>query len=836
MASDRVLIVRIKGVGFVDSPEAPLTMTSRAGLPYLPAATLQGVIADMGSQFSSEIAVFGTMGSDATTSFSVISTAATLSTMLSRGTAPVRNSSNNGAVRTSRYVTPSPTPRIYCDDTTNFFAGDLIRIGGSAFRVTNIISSVAFDAEYIYGSVPVPIAMQIYGSVDPLGAVLNSILVGGVTYQSGGIEQLPITISTAPINAEGVQDEEVIFRGMVSKVSTDTSANGSNQIKVDCQSILGVIRNTPFRPVPMQFYFWQDQQNASETALDIVNPLSGSNILTQSIWDPRLLGTPWELYEDAYNTRVAAIQIRRDKSGGVFFLESVTDLLADLYLIGTSTRNTSGSNQGVTLSGFPYYFADGIYANGVIPSLTVDYGTSPLLPPGFSDGNLQGGQQRVSQEWKSEVAFWAFDPVNAIVDLIFGTYNGDTTGRDGVRPAGLSAWLPFGWDEINQIIDYGSLYSVLSPDIEDSLPKMRTMTLQNGMLFPYKHAEAKTVGEVLEWVLKRAGMFMVYDRGTIKFGKWSGSGVWPTEVGDAGLAEPKITLNFDRQNAIQQVEIDFANAIKTEDVSKQKIPVTNTDRLVSGSGKTVTLGNFCAPSGANYGLETSQSLQTAIAMIGRFSKSAAIVEVTYRDAVHDLAVGEFVTFSTAFLPNAAGTMGLAGATGFVLKAARSWKTPTTRYTLFLYNYLSAVTRLSLVSATGVVREVITETVVRIETNAYTVGQPQTRPGAPPTDTAAFQQTLVKFQGKALPLQLLDQYGTPKGATALLTDVDLLGDYLIFDGSEFKDARPGDVIVIADATVVQAQSTDGLAAMWDAFQADYAGLVVGDEALSNPWMV
>jgi hypothetical protein len=834
VASDRILIVRINGVGFADDPEDPLTMTSRAGLPYLPASTLHGVIAEMGSQFSSEIAVFGSMGSDPTTFFSVLSTPETLSIMLSRGTNALRNTSNNGAVRTSKYVTPSPTPRINCNDTGNLSEGDLVRIGGSAFRVTYVSSSVAFDAEYIFGSVPVPIAMQNYGSTEPLGAVINGIRLGGVTYQSGGIEQLPVVISTAPVGATTRAAEEVIFRGMVSKVATDTSARGSNQIKVDCQSIMGMIRNTPFRPVPMQFYFWQDQENNSATADDLLNPLSGSNLLAESVWDPRLLGEPWELYEAPYSTKIPAMQIRKDKSGGVFFLDAITDTLSDFYLIRTTTRST-GTGQGVTMSGFPWYFSEGVYTTGVTPSLDVDYGISPLLPPGSTESLVSNGQ-RVSEDWKSEIAFWATDPMSAIVDLIFGTYNQDTLGTRGCRPAGMSAWLPFGWSEITQILDYGSLRSVLSPDIADALPNMTSDNLESGVLFPYPHAAAKTVGDVLDWVFKRSGMFMVYDRGRLKFGKWSGSGVWPTVCDDAGLAEPQVSMNFDRGNAIQQVEVDFVTTIKTEDISRSKVPVTNTDRLISGSGKTITLGNFRAPGTSwDTSLAGSQSLQTAIAMVMRFSKAAAIVEVTYRDDVYDLDVGEFISFSTAYLPNAGGTMGLVGATGFVLKAARSWKTPTTKYTLFLYNYLNAVTRLSMLSATGVVRDVIDDTTIRIQANRYTVPLPNTRERAPTTDAEAFQQTLARFDHK-LPLQLLDQYGTPYLVTAKLVSVDLDNDTLTFDDVQFAGARPGDVIVIADAAVVQAESSEGLAEMWDAFQADGGGLILDNADLSNPWMV
>jgi hypothetical protein len=60
--------------------------------------------------------------------------------------------------------------------------------------------------------------------------------------------------------------------------------------------------------------------------------------------------------------------------------------------------------------------------------------------------------------------------------------------------------------------------------------------------------------------------------------------------------------------------------------------------------------------------------------------------------------------------------------------------------------------------------------------------------------------------------------------------------LEFDDTQFAGAIPGDVIVIADATVVEAESPEGFAAMWDAFQADGLGEVLGDVDFSSPWMV
>jgi hypothetical protein len=263
--------------------------------------------------------------------------------------------------------------------------------------------------------------------------------------------------------------------------------------------------------------------------------------------------------------------------------------------------------------------------------------------------------------------------------------------------------------------------------------------------------------------------------------------------------------------------------------------VSNVDALLSASGKTVTLGNFMVPYWTGTEIANSQAMRDAVNLVTRYSKAAAIVEVTYRDAVYDLRVGEFIAFSSEFVPSAQGTMGVLNATGFVLKAARSWKTPTTTYTLFLYGYLTAASKISVISSSGVVLEVIDDYTIKLEPNAYSPPAGLARPGAPTSDAAAFEQTVVRFDAK-LPLQLLDQYGTPYGAVAKLVTVDVPNDTLTFDDVQFAGAVPGDVIVIAPATDVEAESPTTFAAMWDAFQADFTGTVLDSADLANPWMV
>ena len=227
----------------------------------------------------------------------------------------------------------------------------------------------------------------------------------------------------------------------------------------------------------------------------------------------------------------------------------------------------------------------------------------------------------------------------------------------------------------------------------------------------------------------------------------------------------------------------------------------------------------------------------ALAMIVRYSKAAAVVEVTYRDAVHDLSVGQFISFSSAYVPSALGEMGVQSVRGFVIKAARSWKTPTTTYTLWLYGYATSSARIGLLSSSGVVREQISPTEQRIEDNAYSVAAPSTRPGAPATDAESFAQTLERTNGAGIPVQLLNEYGTPRLVTSVLISADPATGVLEFDDTNFDGlTRAGDVIVLADAATIQAFDLNVLIKMWDTIQATDLGDVAGDQNLSFPWMV
>ena len=831
MASDRVLIVRVLGIGGFTNLADGLTLTSRAGLAYLPNTTINGVVADMGSQFSSEIAVFGSMGSDPTTTFSVLSIPETLSIMLSRTSNYLRNSSNNGIVRTSYYVTPDPAATIYCDDTTYLAEDDIVRISGSTFLVTGIASLQRFNASRIWDSPNIPIAMQDQGTGQVIGSPIVLVKGGGLEYSRGGIEQLPVVISTAPLSATSTADEEVILRGMVSKVSTDTSAGGTNQIKVTCSSIMGMIRNTPFRPATMSVYFLSTYWDGERQYVN-----QGGTVNLQANYRADISGPLWDWLDGPYKTRVGVVQLRKDATGGLYKIDQVFDQGNGndytLQASGDSDYNPETPERDYNLN-VPIFFHDGVYANNIGSNLVVNVGIGQGsgTPPNGSFLNEYRGDGRSVLEWFAETSFVGNSAdfgMNAVIDLLFGTFNADTTGAEGVRSAGMSAWLPFGWDNIEEIVDLGELNAILGDDVNNSLPRLTSEYKP----WPYKHAAAKTVGDVLDYVLKRTGAYMVYDRGRLRFNRWTTPGVWPTEVNDSGLAEPQISLNFDRNNSIQTCEIDWAKSVLDKDITREKYRVSNADALLTSSGKTVQLGNFVVPYGSTTELANSQAMRDAVNLVTRFSKAAAIVEVTYRDDVYDLEVGEFIAFSSDYVPSASGIMGVLNATGYVLKAARSWKTPTTTYTLFLYGYLTAGNRISLVSASGRVRLVVDDYTIKLDVNVYTPPTALARPGAPVSDCAAFEETRARYGGK-LPLQLLNEYGTPYFIEAGLISVDVPNDTLTFDSDIFKDAKVGDVIVIAPSVSLD---PDKLAKMYDATQADGSGQVLGDAALSYPWMV
>jgi hypothetical protein len=340
----------------------------------------------------------------------------------------------------------------------------------------------------------------------------------------------------------------------------------------------------------------------------------------------------------------------------------------------------------------------------------------------------------------------------------------------------------------------------------------------------------KTIGEVLDNIMKNLGVYMVYDRGRISFGRWASENGWATPVNDADFAEPKIALTFDRANSIQSVTVEYPATITADKLAVTKNPIANVERIINGAGKIVTVGSMMQQ-GADYQIGTIRSFafRNGTDLVTRYSQAAGIIEVTLRDSEVDLAVGEYVSFSSEFIPNGAGSMGVVNATGVVLKAVRSWQTPTSSYTLFLPGYLFAANRVSQVSVSGRVVRVPSTGEVEIQQNDFTSANPQ--PGGPATDQVAFEQVLDRCVNvpPEIKCALYDEYGTPYGIVARLTSVS--GTNLVFSSGDFDTAIAGDIIVLEFAS---SQDSDNLSASWDAFQADGTGLVNGDAALSYPW--
>jgi hypothetical protein len=260
-----------------------------------------------------------------------------------------------------------------------------------------------------------------------------------------------------------------------------------------------------------------------------------------------------------------------------------------------------------------------------------------------------------------------------------------------------------------------------------------------------------------------------------------------------------------------------------------KNPIANVERIINGAGKIVTVGSMMQQ-GSDYQAGTigSFAFRNGTDLVTRYSQAAGIIEVTLRDSEVDLAVGEYVSFSSAFIPNGAGSMGVVNATGVVLKAVRSWQTPTSSYTLFLPGYLYAANRISQVSVSGRVVGLVSTGIIEIEPNAFT--SPSSLLNAPKTDPEAFEQTRQRAisTGGYYRCQLCDEYGTPYGLSTRLMAVS--GNNLEFEDGTFDGAVAGDIFIMEFAYNTSLDLND----CWDAFQADTTGLVAGEASYSYPW--
>jgi len=830
MASDRVIIVRIAGIGFSANKAFPLTLTSRS-LSYLQATAVEGVVTELGSQMSSEIGVFASMGSDPTTTFSVLANTQTLSVLMSRGAAEVRGSANQ-SVQTTQYVTPSPTPTITVTDASTLNENDIIRINGNAYRVVTSDNAIpgTLTCDMVYGSVPQPIPVRKIGE-ELVGSTLYASYWQGVDYSTGGAEQQAVTISTVEIDAVSAAAETVVFRGVISTVNIQTSAGTENQIQVECMSLMGVIKNAPWAPAQSPVNF-QGQVGGAEYGNNNRTRLVG---VLQTIVNTGAVGPLFDFTEVPFDTRAQTFQIRKGKYGGV---ASITFANANLVNISASPLDPDLDN--LVAAGFNLYFNDGSYSS----SGTIDIAFSDSALTEVRDlRRREDDEERslsINGETVAEIAFTSSDLTTLITDLIFGTFNSDFTGSQGMRSWGMAAYIPFDSSLLLDIIDIPSLISNLPfEQMKQDLPVMNGFNYVSGfpevmLVLPVKPDGPKTIGEVLDYLLKNLGVFMVYDKGRISFGRWASENAWPTEVNDSDFAEPKIALKFDRMNSLQSVEVGYPAIVTEAKLALTKNPIANVERIVTGAGKLMSVASMMQQAG-DYQLATIQSFafSNGTNLITRYSQAAGIIEVTLRDSEVDLAVGEYVAFSSAFIPNGAGSMGVVDATGIVLKAVRSWQTPTSSYTLFLPGYLYAANRISQVSVSGRVVISPATQVVTIELNAFT--SVDARSGAPLSDPEAFAQTLQRIQSvpKNYRCALYDEYGTPYGITAKLDDVDL-PDKLEFGSADFDVAVAGDIIVMEFANNAFSQTPEDLEYCWDAYQADGTGQVNADVDFAYPW--
>jgi hypothetical protein len=863
MASDRVVIVRVLGIGLVSGTNNAAAFTSRAGLSYLTAQEVPGVVVDIGSQLSSNIDIFGALGSDPTTTFTLLSTAVTSQLALSRGKRPLLDA-DGANVTVTDYIPPfgvSNLGFIAVTDTTNAAPGMMLRVANTVFEVDEVFALTVLKVRRRWGSADVPIPMGITG-FGIFGATVYDVSPGNPT---GGIESLPVVISTAPLSATSRVQEEIIFRGIVNKASTDTSARAQNRIKIDCGSLMSFVKSAKFTPA--QGGTRAIPKLATDASTSMTNGGMNVDFWWQIVHDQRLYGTPFEVTGAVGDVRVPLMQIRKDSHGGTVALddlqpwtyETVDDFPVLVAQVSTRYRFDPDVEAYMNGNAFLSSFRDGWFnATGFGPALEpVVAATAVYANSTWTDHDGEQHQQRYiagytyqtqeawfNPEMLGETTFIANTFADLICDLLLGTVNGtsenDFEFTNGCRAATEAAWLPFGVQagvsSVQDIIDVGSLLQATLAFADALRPEMPGTPVgiaqavfgrSQAVMLPYVHADAKTVGDVLEEILKRSGLFMVYDKCKFRFGRWSQRPPTPTVVNDTGLAEPKVSLTFDRNNCVQTALMKICWNATGESAVTQSVPVNNVDLGIGALGKVVNLSHWAPLSSIEY-LAESDMFTNAVQLVTRYSQAAALVDVVYRDDVFDLIVGQQVAFSSAYVPNADGGMGVTLATGFVLKAARSWQTPTTAYTIALPGYLSPINRVSVFSCSGTVVSVSGNDIV-IAPNDFTLPAGEASEGAPTRDVEAFERTL-ELQGGPINLVLRDQYGTAQGAGGSLSAVTVATNKLLNLPVIAAVAVPGDVVVLSRATGQSSVDT-----LWDAFQADTTGAVTGSPTLAYQWV-
>ena len=827
--SNRVVAIKILGLGvYGETPAAVFTTRQHPLYDDL----FAGTVVSLANQLSSEIAVFGSMGSDSTTSFTVLSTLATRRLLMSRGKREVYNATLNQPVRLSGYVSPAAGPvEIPVPNPALFTVGNYYRVQNTVFEITS--NSPTLVGTRVWGCANVPICMTQQGvGNEPIGSKVYDLSNDNPL---GGCEQLPVVIETVDLDS---LTPEVIFRGYVNKVSNDTSAGQQNLIKVDCSSMMAYLKAAPFIPA------W-GPVTASTTIpggriYDNENNYNRIDTVLTTPWRPELYGNRWDpLAPVAGDTAVNLWQVRQEGVGGIgaplynYQSPGVITLpnFITIDFIGVPVSTQNNNNYALT-------FNDGYYdTGGMGPPIDMNIGLNDIGYRGSIRRRNRGwyaDAQQQSGTVKGENCIESTDFASCIVDLLLGCYNADITLSQGARSANEAAWLPYPINAINDIIDVPSLAALTvgleSPDIVQIQPgTLATGNESFRAVLPYQHSSAKTVGEVLDEILKRLGAYMVYDNGKFYFGSWAGARQTPIVITDSALSDPAIKLTFERGLCLMRVKAKYCTWVPGT-VTTYEVPYLNVDLAASALGKEMSIGHWFSGQGANpddpsWG--TTRLMSNAFGLIMRYSQSAARIDLSLRDSVRDLQVGQEIALTTDYIVNSEGEMGVQLLTGYVLKAARSWQTPTTAYTIILPGYVSPSNKIPVWSCSGLVVDVPGGDFIQIESNAFTAPVGFGSFGTPTTDAEAFQFT-HDLMGSWPTVQLLDQYGTFKYQGPL---EGVSGNYLEVPGFDAYAAL-GDIIVLADATTF---GFFNINAIYDVFLADNAAQVDATTANARKWV-
>lgn len=830
--SNRVVAIKVLGLGENTSVDPAVFLTREHPL-Y--SNTLAGTVVSLTDQLSSEIPVFGALGSDSTTSFTVLSTVDTRRILMSRGKKELYDNNRHQPVRITGYIKPVAGPVVIpVMDPSLFTVDGYYRIQNTVFKITS--NSPDLVGVRVWGSANVPIGMTLQGvGNQPLGCKVYDL---NGTNPLGGCEQLPVQIETLEI--DGFQSE-VIFRGYISKVTNDTSNGQQNLIKVDCSSMMAYIKQAPFIPA------WGPVTSDTTRRAGLVYQSGENNTLIQAIlktpWQPEVFGPRWDpLSPEDGATRVGLWQVRQEGKGGIstplpnYDSPGYVTIRNDVYL---------DFGGGITADNASYLmcFRDGFYdTGGYGPSIDFAIRTSRHRryedlsdANGTNSNNWYSDAQLQSPTIKGENCFESYDLASAIIDLLLGTYDTDLTMASGARSVTESAWLPFPIASFGDLIDVPSLNAVTAglwmPDVVNFLPELSvTPNTQLRTILPYMHSSVKTVGDVLEEILKRLGAYMVYDKGKFYFGSWAGTRQSPLFISDAALSDPSIKLTFDKGTCLMAVRAKYCIEIYHDDVTSFEVPYINVDLASAGLGKEMTVGHWQAghANPDNSYWADSQMMANAFGLLMRYSQSAARIDVSLRDSVADLQVGQQVACTFDHVVNSSGEMGIVAALGYVLKASRSWKTPTTAYTIILPGYLSPVTNVAVWSCSALVVDVPGGDDIQVEVNEFTLPSILAPEGTPTSDVEAFLYTYQRY-GSWYQVQLLDQYGTLKYQGAL-TGVNLSTNKMTLPGFDAY-AVPGDIIILELA----GQFSPQIGVLWDAFLADNTAKVYGSNAFARKWV-